>query len=68
VASALTGLMTLAMPVHLFAHMRGVYRTSVFGALIRMALLSVMTIIVLSLGVTLLVLVGLSGLPIGGGA
>jgi hypothetical protein len=30
-----------APPVHLFAHMRGVYRTSVIGALIRMLLLFV---------------------------
>jgi hypothetical protein len=31
----------LLAPVHLFAHMRGVYRTSVFGTLLRMALLFV---------------------------
>jgi hypothetical protein len=27
----------LAAPVHLFAHLRGVYRTSIIGTLLRMA-------------------------------
>ena len=49
-------------PFHLFAHMRGVYRTSIFGTLLRMALLFVGTLIsamVLMLG---LVAVGLAGM------
>jgi hypothetical protein len=49
-------------PFHLFAHMRGVYRTSVFGTLLRMGLLFVGTLIsamVLMLG---LVAVGLAGM------
>jgi hypothetical protein len=52
----------LATPVHLFAHMRGVYRTSVAGTLARMTLLFIGTAIaamVLMLG---LVAVGLAGM------
>jgi hypothetical protein len=52
----------LGAPVHLFAHMRGVYRTSVFGTLLRMILLFVGTCVaalVLMLG---LVAVGLAGM------
>ncbi len=52
----------LAAPVHLFAHMRGVYRTSVVGTLARMSLLFIGTAIaalVLMLG---LVAVGLAGM------
>jgi len=63
VAGAVTGLITLAMPVHLFAHMRGAYGTGISGTLARMALLFVMTSIVLVVGVVLLVVVGLAGLP-----
>lgn len=39
VASPLGGWLLLAAPVHLFAHMRGVYRTSVAGSLVRMGVL-----------------------------
>ena len=49
-------------PVHLFAHMRGVYRTSVIGTLLRMLLLFVgaaISALVLMLG---LVAVGLAGM------
>ena len=35
----------MAAPVHLFAHMRGVYQTSVFGTLVRMLLLFIGTTI-----------------------
>ena len=63
--SAVTALMTLGMPVHLFVHMRGVYRTSIFGTLLRMALLFVMTCFVLFIGIALLVVAGLAGLPLG---
>lgn len=38
-----SGLLSLAAPVHLFVHMRGVYRTSVLGTLIRMLLLFLLT-------------------------
>ena len=65
---AVTALVALAMPVHLFAHMRGVYRTSIFGTLLRMALLFVMTCFVLVIGVTLLVVAGLAGMPLGSAA
>lgn len=42
----------LAAPVHLFAHMRGVYRTGIFGTLVRMFLLFVGT----TIGATFIVL------------
>lgn len=47
------GLILLALPVHLFAHLRGVYRSSVFGTLLRMLLLflgTLMTAMALLLG------------------
>jgi hypothetical protein len=52
----------LAMPVHLFLHMRGVYRSRVPGTLIRMALLfagSSVAVAVLAVG---LIAVGLNGM------
>lgn len=55
-------LVLLAAPAHLFAHMRGVYGTSVFGTLLRMALLffgSLLGAFAILLG---LILVGLSGM------
>lgn len=55
-------LLALAAPVHLFVHMRGVYKTSVAGALLRMFLLfagSMFAAIVLIVG---LVAVGLNGM------
>jgi hypothetical protein len=52
----------LAMPVHLFVHMRGVYRTSIIGTLIRMALLGVGTLIGFGAIVLGLVMVALNTL------
>jgi hypothetical protein len=55
-------LLLLPAPVHLFAHMRGVYRTSVFGTLFRMAVLflgSAIAALVLIVG---LIAVGLNGM------
>ena len=52
-------LVLLASPVHLFVHMRGVYGSSVLGALIRMAFLAIGTLI----GFTLLML-GLVGVAL----
>jgi len=49
-------------PVHLFAHMRGVYRTSVIGTLLRMLLLFVGTAIWALLLMFGLVAVGLAGM------
>jgi hypothetical protein len=52
----------LICPAHLFVHKRGVYGTSVLGALARMALLfmgSVIGAVILILG---LLLVGLNGM------
>lgn len=56
------GLLYFAAPVHLFVHMRGVYGSSAFGTLLRMALLflgSLIGFVVLMLG---LMLVGLTAL------
>ena len=52
----------LGAPVHLFAHMRGVYRTSVVGTLLRMFLLFVGTAISAMLLMLGLVAVGLAGM------
>ena len=45
----LAGLLTVAAPVHLFFHLRGFYGTSVIGALVRMALLFLLSSIALAL-------------------
>jgi len=52
----------LAAPVHLFVHLRGVYRTSVFGTLARMAFLFVASLIGVVLIMLGLVAVGLSAM------
>jgi hypothetical protein len=52
----------LPAPVHLFAHMRGVYRTSVLGALIRMSLLFVGSVIAAAILFVGLIAVGLNGM------
>jgi hypothetical protein len=62
--AAIVGWMFLAMPVHLFAHMRGVYGLGVVGTLVRMALLFAMTALVLFLGVTLMFSLSLAFMPI----
>ncbi len=59
----LAGILFVGMPVHLFVHMRGVYRIGVFGTLVRMALLFVLTCLVLLAGILLLVAVGLTAIP-----
>ena len=56
----LTPLMLMAAPVHLFAHMRGVYRTGVPLTLLRMLLLFIGSLFGFVILVLLLVLVGLS--------
>ncbi len=53
----------LAAPVHLFAHMRGTYRTSVAGTLTRMACLFVVSSVGFALLVAGLLFVGLRALP-----
>ncbi len=55
-------LLLLPAPVHLFVHMRGVYRTSVAGALVRMALLFLGSSVAASLLVVGLLAVGLNGM------
>ena len=50
----------LVAPVHLFIHMRGAYRTSVLGALLRMTLLFFGTSIAASILIAGLVVVGLA--------
>ena len=52
----------LAAPVHLFLHLRGVYRTSIFGTLARMAFLFVGSLIGVVLIILGLVAVGLSAM------
>ncbi|MGH7024626.1 MAG: DUF3667 domain-containing protein [Caulobacteraceae bacterium] len=54
--------LAIAAPWHLFAHMRGVYRTSVIGTLARMALLAVGSAIGALLIFLGLILTGLSGM------
>ncbi len=65
-ASSLVGgaafALMLPAPVHLFAHMRGVYRTSVIGTLIRMFLLFIGSVFVAALLMLGLVAVGLNGM------
>ncbi len=56
-------LLLLGMPIHLFVHMRGVYRIGVWGTLVRMTLLFVLTCLVLIAGILLLVAVGLTAIP-----
>jgi hypothetical protein len=57
-----TGYLLLASPVHLFMHMRGVYKTSVLGALLRMFILCILSLIGFAFLMLGLVFVGLSGL------
>jgi hypothetical protein len=52
----------LPAPVHLFAHMRGVYRTSVLGTLLRMILLFVGSAIAAAILFVALIAVGLNGM------
>ena len=56
------GLILWGAPIHLFAHMRGVYATSVIGTLARMAFLFVGSLIIGTVIMMGLLLVGLSGM------
>ncbi len=58
----LSALILLAAPVHLFVHMRGLYRIGVPGTLLRMALLGVGSGIGFVVLLLLLVLVGLNAM------
>ncbi len=58
--NAAAAVLLLAAPVHLFVHMRGVYRISIAGALTRMALLFVGSVAAFCLLILGLVLIGLS--------
>jgi Protein of unknown function (DUF3667) len=49
-------------PVHLFVHMRGVYRTSIAGTLLRMALLFFASLVAFCVLIVALVLVGIASL------
>ena len=53
-------LLLIAAPVHLFVHLRGVYRLGVFGTLSRVLALAVGSVIALMLALTGLVLIGLA--------
>ncbi len=59
--SGAAGWLLLAAPVHLFVHMRGVYRTGVLGTLARMTLLFAGSAVAFSALITGLVIVGLAG-------
>jgi hypothetical protein len=59
-ASPLAWWLLLAAPAHLFVHMRGTYRTGVFGTLVRMWLLFVGTVVTVGLMIVGLVFAGLS--------
>jgi hypothetical protein len=52
----------LPAPAHLFVHMRGVYRTSILGALIRMSLLFLGSVIAATILFVGLIAVGLNGM------
>ena len=60
VASATAGWILLLLPVHLFAHLRGVYRTSVVGTLLRMAVLALATAVAVAALLMALAAVGLA--------
>jgi hypothetical protein len=54
------GWLLVLAPVHLFVHMRGTYRTSVFGTLVRMFLLFLGSSVAVAILVTLLFILGLA--------
>ena len=54
------GWLLLLAPVHLFVHMRGTYRTSIFGTLLRMFLLFLGSSVAFAILVTLLFILGLA--------
>ncbi len=62
VAGAASGWILLLLPVHLFAHLRGVYRTSVAGTLLRMTMLGTATVVAVA---ALLVALAALGLELG---
>lgn len=62
------GLLGFAAPVHLFAHMRGVYGTGVVGTLLRMGLLFALSVLGLSLLMGAAVMLDLYMLPAQPGA
>ena len=55
-------LILLPAPIHLFAHMRGVYRTTILGTLIRMFLLFMGSSVAAGLLIVGLIAVGLNGM------
>jgi hypothetical protein len=63
VASGAVGWVMLAMPVHLFFHMRGVYGLRIFGTLWRMALLATGTAVAFTALAVAWLISGLGDLP-----
>jgi hypothetical protein len=61
----LVGLLDFVAPTHLFFHMRGVYGTSVFGTLLRMFVLFILSAIALALLVAAAVFVELNAVGAG---
>ena len=62
VVGSASGVLLLAAPVHLFVHMRGVYSSSVFGTLARMALLFLASSVALLLMLFVVIVVNLNGM------
>ena len=54
------GWLLLLAPVHLFVHMRGTYRSSIFGTLLRMFLLFIGSSVAFAILVLLLFILGLA--------
>ncbi len=54
--------MLIPAPIHLFAHMRGVYRTSIVGTLARMFLLFLGSAVAAGILIVGLIAVGLNGM------
>lgn len=59
VAGGAAGWLLLLLPVHLFAHLRGLHRTSIFGTLLRMALLGSVSLVAFLLLLLALAALGL---------
>ena len=58
----LAGLVFVVAPVHLFVHMRGVYRTGIAGTLLRMVLLGIVSGVGFIVLLLLMILVGLNAM------
>jgi hypothetical protein len=62
VAGPYFGWLALAAPVHLYKHMRGVYQTSRWGTILRMALLAILSLFAMSILILVAAALGLNDL------